>query len=551
MKKLLLLILFAPQWLCAQNYIAKGDSCYKAKDYACAGTNYDLYLKIDDSNGIAYRSALSWSLAGDKDRALAAIRSYVRCNYANGTFVFSKQLMKDKNFDFLKAEPQWKTILARVQAKERQIAVNEKKKLDSVLGIQRGLENQAMLQQLNFEGDNAQTAYQKIRHYDRYPAISEKYLSLQFQITDSAHTAFLVVMPPDYDPRRSYAVLFFLHGAVSSNRGYLDMVEPRADTGGWNRFYTKYAGEVIMVYPHGGKDYNWMYPDDGFFMVPGMLKQIKQIIHVDDDRVFVTGHSNGATGSFSYLMKEPSPFAAFYGFNTRPRVETGGTYIRNMLNRSYFNVSTDNDYYYPPGANDSLAAMMKRMGADYQDHRYNGFPHWFPQFDESEPAYRQLFADLAKRKRDPFHPHLYWECDDLKYGRCDWMQITMLDTLASRAPWQKDLNFEIRKWVVSSGKDKFTTRDTLLQAYKYRKSSGAVKAVYKNNVFTVETSGVKSFRILLSPEMVDMGKEVLVIVNGKLYFRRKVAFDKDFMLKEFENTADRTAIWVNRIDVRL
>jgi hypothetical protein len=127
----------------------------------------------------------------------------------------------------------------------------------------------------------------------------------------------------------------------------------------------------------------------------------------------------------------------------------------------------------------------------------------------------------------------------------------MLDTLASRAPWQKDLNFEIRKWVVSSGKDKFTTRDTLLQAYKYRKSSGAVKAVYKNNVFTVETSGVKSFRILLSPEMVDMGKEVLVIVNGKLYFRRKVAFDKDFMLKEFENTADRTAIWVNRIDVRL
>src|SRR6202034_2391125 len=100
--------------------------------------------------------------------------------------------------------------------------------------------------------------------------------------------------------------------------------------------------------------------------------------------------------------KEPSPFAAFYGFNTRPKVETGGTYIRNILNRSFFNVSTDQDYYYPPDANDSLSAAMKEIGADYQDHRYKGFPHWFPKYDESETAYQLLFNDLKKRKRDPF-----------------------------------------------------------------------------------------------------------------------------------------------------
>lgn len=551
MKKLIILLLFIPQYIFAQNYIAKGDSCLKAKDYVCAGTNYDLYLKIDNSNGIAYMSALSWSLANDKAKALEAIRTYVKFNYSNGVFVFSKRLLKDKNFDFLKSDPQWKTIIAGVQAKEQEVAQKEKKKVDSVLAIQHRIEKDAMLTKLNFDHDNAQAAYQKIKHYNSYPAIREKYLSLQFQITDSTHTAFLVVMPPSYNPKKSYTVLFFLHGAVSSNTGYLDMVEPGWDIGSWNRFYTKYSGEVIMVYPHGNKDYNWMYPDDGFFMVPAILKQIKQIIHIDDDRVFITGHSNGATGSFSYLMKQPSPYAAFYGFNTRPRVETGGTYTRNILNRSYFNVSTDQDYYYPPEANDSLSTMMKKIGADYHDHRYKGFPHWFPKFDESEPAYKLLFADLAKRKRNPFHPNIYWECDDIKYGHCDWLQITALDTTSKRAAWQKDINFEIKKWIVLGEKDSAITRDTLLHGFKYRKKSGAIKATYKHNVFTVQTSDVKSLSILLSPEMIDLRKPVLVIVNGKLYRKQKVGYNKDFLLTGFRNTADRSAIWVNHIDVLL
>jgi RHS repeat-associated protein len=37
-----------------------------------------------------------------------------------------------------------------------------------------------------------------------------------------------------------------------------------------------------MVYPHGNSEYNWMYPDKGFYMVPAILRQIKQIINVND-----------------------------------------------------------------------------------------------------------------------------------------------------------------------------------------------------------------------------------------------------------------------------
>ncbi|RFZ92770.1 hypothetical protein D0C36_15340 [Mucilaginibacter conchicola] len=552
MKKLIVLLLIIPQCILAQDYVAKGDSCFALKDYVCAATNYDLYLKTDASNGIAYRAAVSWSLANNKEKALEAVRTYVKFNYSNGMYVFSKKLINDKNFDLLKNDPQWTAIIADVQTKEQEVIKARQKRVDSALAVQHSIEQDGMLKKLNFEGDDAKAAYQKIKHYNRYPAISAKYLSLQFQLTDSSHTAFLVVMPPNYNSKRSYPVMFFLHGAVNSNLGYSDMIEyPEWEMGGWNRFYTKYAGNVIMVYPHGGRDYNWMYPDKGFFMVPAMLRQIKNIINVDDNRVFITGHSNGATGSFSYLMKQPSPYAAFYGFNTRPRVATGGTYPRNILNRSFFNVSTDQDYYFPPGANDSLSVTMKKIGADYQDHRYNGFPHWFPKFDESEPAFKMLFADLAKRRRNPFRASVTWECDDIKYGRCDWLQITELDTTAKRAAWQTDINFAIKKWIDLDKESKPIVHDTTLMAFKYNKKSGAVEAVYKNNVFTVETSDVKAFSIWLSPEMVDLSKPVSIIVNGKLHSKQELGYNKELILESFKTSADRSAIWVNRIDVRL
>lgn len=120
-----------------------------------------------------------------------------------------------------------------------------------------------------------------------------------------------------------------------------------------------------------------MTSDKGFFIVPAIVKQLKKAININDNKIFITGHSNGATGSFSYLIKQPTQFAGFYGFNTEPKVYTGGTFIENVLNRSFINFSTDQDYYFPPNANDSLNKLMDSINADYKDYRYKGFPHWF------------------------------------------------------------------------------------------------------------------------------------------------------------------------------
>ncbi|HUH25439.1 MAG TPA: hypothetical protein VLY87_02340, partial [Flavobacterium sp.] len=292
------------------------------------------------------------------------------------------------------------------------------------------------------------------------------------------------------------------------------------------------------------------------FMIPEMLKLIKKAINIDDNKVFISGHSNGATGSFSYLMKQPTQFAGFYGFNTYPKVFTGGTFVENIKNRSFINFSTDEDYYYPPNANDDLTKLMNGIKADYKDYRYNGFPHWFPEFDESEPAYQILFNDLLKRKRNPFPKEISWEFDDEKYGNIDWLSHIKLDTLSQKSNWHKKLNFKINKWLEfedmeDDDNDNLIAKKVDINAFGFPRKSGKIKAEYHNNIFSIETSSIQSFSINISPEMVNLKKKVKVYVNDKLYFNEKVKYNPEYMLQNFKNDQDREQIWINHIELKI
>jgi len=396
---------------------------------------------------------------------------------------------------------------------------------------------------------SAKELYKQLKNYNPYLPKNQHDYSITFKINDTTTTSYLVHLPKNYNLNKRYAMLIFLHGAVRyAHLSYFQVA--KGDLEGWNRYYTKYAtlNNVILVFPGGGRKYNWMFPDSGFFMVPKIVKQIKKTINIDDNKIFISGHSNGSTGSFSYAMKEPSQFAGFYGFNTYPKVFTGGTFIENALNSSFINFSTDQDYYYPPNANNSLDSLMKSINADYKDYRYNGFPHWFPEFDQSEPAYKILFSDLIKRERNPFPKNITWEFDDNKYGNINWLTNIKLDTTVAKASWYKQpLNFKIKKWLEYNKNDSLVKVDVNKKAFDFPRKSGKLIAEYRNNIFLIKTSRIKSLDINISPEMVNLEKKIKVYINGKLLFNQRLGYNKEFMLKSFNQTRDRKQIWINQI----
>jgi len=393
--------------------------------------------------------------------------------------------------------------------------------------------------------------YENLKERNIYKEKLKRNYSISFSLNSSTQTSFFVHLPENYSPQKKYPLLLILHGAVTSN--LLTSSQDEGVLESWNRFYTKYANqnEVILVFPKGSKEYNWMYPDDGFYIAPEIVRRIKKSISVNDNKVFVTGHSNGGTGSFSYLMKAPTQFAGCYGFNTYPKVFTGGTFVKNLKNRSFINFSTDLDYYYPPQANDQLAKVMDSLKLDYQDYRFNGFPHWFPEFDESEQAYKILFEDLTKRERNPFPKKIYWEIDNLSYGEIDWLKINKTDLSKSKKEWHKEVNFPIKSWLSYNKKDELISKSVNKKAFDFPSKSAAIKAELEDNTFRINCSRINELEIYISPEMIDLEKNVKVYIEDKLYFNDKIEYDRDFILNNFKKNRDRVQVWVNTIKIKI
>jgi predicted esterase len=86
--------------------------------------------------------------------------------------------------------------------------------------------------------------------------------------------------------------------------------------------------------------------------------------------------------------------------------------------------------------------------------------------------------------------------------------------------------------------------------FKREKPSAVIKARYEDNHFDLLSSRVGAFRILISPEMVDVNRPVRVVLDGRLIFNRKVVPDIEYMLRTFLSTHDRKSLFVNELSLR-
>jgi predicted esterase len=466
----------------------------------------------------------------------------------------------DPDFKNLRHQEKWGKFIGQIYKMKNDEELRKVSAIASCVSYQDQLKfySDSVLIHLSGGKYTDQLLLRLLNSYQQFPFIKRKkseLLVFATKINDSTRSFYEVQLPADYNASVSYPLLLVLHGAVYQNAGFPD---PRStekwgfyDTTGMNQFFSQlgYQHHVIVVYPHANREFNWMFPDDGFHMISDIVKDMKRYFNIDDNRVFLSGHSNGATGVISYLLKSPSLFAGFYGFNSNPKIRTGGTFIKNALNRSYFNVATDKDYYFPVSGHDTLERIAKSYGIDWQNHVYRGFPHWFPQFKESYSAFRLMFEDMDTRTRNPFRHDLFWECDDVKYGLCDWIGIDQLDTGATKKDWQTSINFPVTHWI--DNRDTSKISDTVIIAFSFPRLSGAVKAHYKNNIFEIETSRVKKLSIFISPEMIDISKPVTIYVNGEKLFSRKISYNREFMIQSFREDFDRRAVWVNYINLTL
>lgn len=534
----------------SQRYINIADSCFKLKNYSCAAVNFETYLDREnpESNVIAFRAAISWALAGEGEKTFIALQRYIKNNALNNMTFYSAKLETEKGFDFIRSDSRWIAMLEQVKRSEEGVRRKEKAAVDSAITLS-DLFFSSMDVRPQLAGPEAAgytyIQLQKVLTY-RSPApfLTNNGIVL-FIVIGNSQVPFYVHLAENYDPAVPSPTLVLLHGAVKMNKSYSGPDHLPFVYGMTSKHIPAYTKNYITVYPMGIDTLNWMNTNTGFDMVNKIVIKLKACLNIDDSRVALLGHSNGATGVFTYLVKSPSLYAGFYGMNTRPKVFTGGTFLRNGTNRHFYNFATDKDYYFPVAAVNTMDSLARSLGVNWHTQLNAGYPHWFPDMKESFAPMAAIFEDMVARVRDPYQKEIYWETDDIHYGSSDWISITGLDTLAATSGWQQSFNFMITQWPDNSDFNKVIYRNE--PAFDYPRRSGAVKTWRKGNTINIETSAVSSIAIRLNREMIDYSKALKIYINGHKVYGQKIQPDKDYMLGNFKSQLDRKTVWENEL----
>jgi predicted esterase len=324
---------------------------------------------------------------------------------------------------------------------------------------------------------------------------------------DGTRFPFIFLVPDNYDPTHRYPVEFMLHGGVS---------RPEWEPGGgwWRRgFDSLKQPDRIVVVPASWVDAFWWHENQAENL-PAILNTLKASYNIDEDRVTLTGGSDGGTGAYFFAFKQPTPWAAFLPYIGHPGVlrnqQSGGgyrLYFENLMSKPLFIVNGENDRLYPAS---SVAPFIEILAEEGVDHIWKVIPegghntNWLP--DEA-PMIEQFKQD---NPRNALPERVQWVADRTdKFNRNLWIQIDSM----SQTP-------------------------------------GLLEVNRNGNEFHVLARGVSEFTLLLNPEEVNFSQAIQVYVNSGNIFDEIVAQDKQTLLHWASKDLDRSMLFTAELKLR-
>ncbi len=475
-----------------------------------------------------------------------------------------------------------------------------------------------------------------------FESVTEKGLRIDTNLCiDGVARPYCLYIPSNYDHHKKNPLLTYLHGGVSQKDLSKDYEENMM-----NLPFIKMAEEqgYIVLFPLGQYGATW-WDSVGISNVLQQLRNTKQHFNIDDNRVFMTGFSDGGSGSFVFAMCYPSDFAGFLPLNGHPGVGSMvgeiQTYFVNLFNRPLYVVNTDEDNLYPAEEILPIIELGLTAGARLFYRIYTGIGHDFAYADEEMPLMekfmhghpRALSSTIKWETAYPGHGCMWLTIDSIiDKGHADWYADHNMELTDDRVMFgfYPDEDYEgidstllnqdvlldyfpdgeyagpgvrIDKIVGDSTLCALTGMqegdviiklgdipvNTLEQVNKYKegkkcgdsaeivvlrdgqiiefnsrfpgphkynlftrgKSSARIEGYYSGNKFSFRTSQVGAFSIYIHPDMVQLDQNVVVEVNGKELFNKRVSASPEFILRNFLDNRDRELLYVKRLFFKL
>lgn len=311
---------------------------------------------------------------------------------------------------------------------------------------------------------------------------------------------YYAAVPPGYTPRRAWPALIALHGQTAS---------AESQGGIWGAAAMR-AGMVLIspeyIY---GRQFGYTYGQDERWSVVGALRHAARRFHIDMDRVYLTGYSQGGHACWDIGMGQSGCFAGVL-----PMIGVGRARQchANLRNTALYCVDGSENGEAPKFNRESIAALAA-MGADATYVEYVGRGH--DVFFEEFPA---MLAWMGRHVRDP------------AAGEARLVAVRDFDT---QGAWLRIVETSVK----------------LPSRLQFPSPQASVEARADRNVIRVSSRNVRRLEVLLPAGLIDFAKPLTVYAGPRRVFHGRITPDWTLAFREAAAAADRMVVYLGKIDV--
>ncbi len=309
-------------------------------------------------------------------------------------------------------------------------------------------------------------------------------------------------VPPSYSPDQAYPLIVCLHGAGFTGASYLDRWVPRLED------------RYILACPTMSMGAWWT----GFaeHLVLESSNSVSKEYHIDPDRIFLTGMSNGGIGAWIIGMHHADLFAGIAPMASGLD-DVMFPFVENLTNTPVYVLHGAKDQVMPVRLSRDLVQAMKRHGVPYQyrehqlTHPHAG-GHFFPR--QELPT---LISWFDEQRRTSLPQKISIVRDGTHLTRLSWVRIDETEEIATFSENLVD------------------KRDRLIAERIYAKLTAEVTG---QNIIEVNTVRVRRYTLFFNEDLVDFSQSIIVKTNGVKSFEGILKPSIETLLNEVRQRSD-------------